>query len=153
MLLVYTGDGKGKTTAALGLLLRAWGHDMKVLAAFLMKTPRYMGDLTGEYKALRKLGVDALYLEDHKTPRDLLDEALSRAPDYDLVILDEFNYAVRQGPLKPSDFKRLIGLKANVVVTGNYYFDEMALADLISEVKSVKHYYSKGIVGVKGLDW
>ncbi len=153
MLLVYTGNGKGKTTAALGLLLRAWGHDMRVLAAFLMKTPRYMGDLTGEYKALRRLGVDALYLEDHKTPRDLLEEALSRASDYDLVVLDEFNYAVKQGFLRPSDFKRLVGLRANVVVTGNYYFDEMALADLISEVRSVKHYYTKGIVGVKGLDW
>ncbi len=153
MLLVYTGDGKGKTTAALGLLLRAWGHDMKVLAAFLMKTPRYMGDLTGEYKALKKLGVDSLYLEDHRTPRELLEEALARASDYDLIVLDEFNYAVRQGFLKPSDLRRVAGLKAHVVITGNYYFEEMALADLISEVRSVKHYYSKGLVGVKGLDW
>ncbi|MGC9170154.1 MAG: cob(I)yrinic acid a,c-diamide adenosyltransferase [Thermoproteus sp.] len=153
MILAYTGDGKGKTTAALGLLLRAWGHDMRILAVFTMKTPRYLDDYVGEYKALRRLGVKTLYLEDHKTPRDLLEEALAIAPGYDLVILDEFNYAVRQGFLRPEDFRRLLGLGAHVVVTGNHNYAELMAADLISEVRSVKHYYSRGIIGVKGLDW
>ncbi|MFB6490869.1 MAG: cob(I)yrinic acid a,c-diamide adenosyltransferase [Thermoproteus sp. AZ2] len=153
MLLAYTGGGKGKTTAALGLALRAWGHDMRVLTAFLMKTPRYLNDYTGEYKALRRLGVKALYLEDHKTPRELLEEALSEADEYDLVVLDEFNYAVRQGFLGPSDVKRLLGLKPHVVITGNFEYPELYLADLVSEVVAKKHYYQKGAVGVRGLDW
>ncbi|WP_052883218.1 cob(I)yrinic acid a,c-diamide adenosyltransferase [Thermoproteus tenax] len=153
MLLAYTGDGKGKTTAALGVLLRAWGHGMRTLAVFLMKTPRYMNDYVGEYKALKRLGIDALYLEDHKRPEELLEEALARASDYDLVILDEFNYAVRQGFIKPSEVRRLLGLKPHVIITGNYLYDELLLADLVSEVKSVKHYYKSGVVGVRGIDW
>ncbi|MEZ0320107.1 MAG: cob(I)yrinic acid a,c-diamide adenosyltransferase [Pyrobaculum sp.] len=135
------------------LLLRAWGHDMKVLAVFMMKTPRYFNDYTGEYKALRRLGIRALYLEDHKGPRDLLDEALSEAQNYDLIVLDEFNYAVRQGFIKPEEFKRLEGLRPHVVVTGNYHFGELERADLASEIRAVKHYYSRGLVGVRGLDW
>lgn len=153
MILAYTGAGKGKTTAALGLLLRAWGHDMRVMAAFLMKTPRYLDDYTGEYKALRRLNVRALYLEDHKTPKELLEEALADADAYDLVILDEFNYAVRQGFLRPSDVEALRSLKAHVVVTGNYDYPELELADLVSEVVPRRHYYQRGVLGVKGLDW
>ncbi|MDT7874876.1 MAG: cob(I)yrinic acid a,c-diamide adenosyltransferase, partial [Pyrobaculum sp.] len=54
MLLAYVGGGKGKTTAGLGVALRAWGHGYRVLVAFLMKTPFYMGEEVGEYKALRR---------------------------------------------------------------------------------------------------
>lgn len=153
MLLAYTGSGKGKTTAGLGLLLRAWGHGMRVLAAFLMKTPYYMGEEVGEYKALRRLGVETLWLSDFHSPRAVLEEALARSEDYDLILLDEFNYAVRQGFLDPSGVKRLLGLKPHVVITGNYDYPELQLADLVSEVVARKHYFERGVVGVRGLEW
>ena len=61
MLLADVGGGKGKTTVGLGVALRAWGHGYRVLAAFMMKTPLYMGEEVGEYKALRRLGIDVIH--------------------------------------------------------------------------------------------
>jgi cob(I)alamin adenosyltransferase len=153
VLLVYTGGGKGKTTAALGTLLRAWGHGMRVLAAFVMKTPYYMGEEVGEYKALRKLGVDVAYLSDFGSPLALVESVLEVADSYDLVILDEFNYAVRQGFIDPSYVKKLAALRPHVIITGNYLWPEAEeAADLISTIQPTKHYYSRQ-VAIKGLDW
>ncbi|ABL88534.1 cob(I)yrinic acid a,c-diamide adenosyltransferase [Pyrobaculum islandicum DSM 4184] len=153
MILAYVGGGKGKTTAALGTALRAWGHGMRVLAAFVMKTPFYMGEEVGEYKALRRLGIDVLTLWDLRRPEEVLKEALARANDYDLVILDEVNYAVRQGFIDPKALLSLSRERPHFILTGDFEYPELyQVADLISRVEAVRHYYSKR-VGVKGLDW
>ena len=153
MILAYVGGGKGKTTAGLGVALRAWGHGYRVLAAFLMKTPIYMGEEVGEYKALRRLGVDVVTVEEFGNPQAMWESVVEVLDSYDLVLLDEFNYAVRQGFIAPGEVLRLRDVKPHVVVTGNHLWPELAeAADLISEIRAVKHYYPKAI-GVKGLDW
>ena len=153
VLLAYVGGGKGKTTAGLGVALRAWGHGYRVLAAFLMKTPIYMGEEVGEYKALRRLGVDVVTVEEFGNPQAMWESVVEVLDSYDLVLLDEFNYAVRQGFIAPGEVLRLRDVKPHVVVTGNHLWPELAeAADLISEIRAVKHYYPKAI-GVKGLDW
>jgi len=153
VILAYVGGGKGKTTAGLGVALRAWGHGYRVLAAFLMKTPIYMGEEVGEYKALRRLGVDVVTVEEFGNPQAMWESVVEVLDSYDLVLLDEFNYAVRQGFIAPGEVLRLRDVKPHVVVTGNHLWPELAeAADLISEIRAVKHYYPKAI-GVKGLDW
>ena len=153
MILAYVGGGKGKTTAGLGVALRAWGHGFRVLAAFLMKTSTYMGEEVGEHKALKRLGIDVVTLEEFGNPQAMWESVLEVLDGYDLVLLDEFNYAVRQGFLAPGDVLSLKGAKPHVVITGNHLWPELVeAADLISEVRPVKHYYPR-TVGVKGLDW
>lgn len=152
VLLAYVGSGKGKTTAGLGLLLRAWGHGMRVLAAFMMKTPRYMGEEVGELKALRRLGIGVVTLDEFGSPSAMFESILEVLDEYDVVLLDEFNYAVRQGLLEPSDVLRLARARAHAILTGNYVWQELYAADMISEVRLVKHYYPKR-VAVRGLDW
>ncbi len=153
MILAYVGGGKGKTTAGLGLVLRAWGHGMRILAAFMMKTPRYMGQEIGEHKALKKLGIEVVTLEDFGNPQAMLESILEVADNYDLILLDEFNYAVRQKMLSEKDVTSLTSLKPHVVVTGNYLWQELVQsAHLISEIRPIKHYYPHH-VAVKGLDW
>jgi cob(I)yrinic acid a,c-diamide adenosyltransferase (EC 2.5.1.17) len=153
VLLAYVGGGKGKTTAGLGVALRTWGHGYRVLVAFLMKTPLYMGEEVGEYKALRRLGIDVVTIEEFGNPQAMWESVLEVLDTYDLVLLDEFNYAVRQGFIAPGDVFRLRGVKPHVVVTGNHLWPELAeAADLISEIRAIKHYYPKA-TGIRGLDW
>ena len=153
MLLAYMGGGKGKTTAGLGVALRAWGHGYRVLAAFMMKTPFYMGEEVGEHKALRRLGVDVVTIEEFGNPHAMWESVVEVLDSYDLVLLDEFNYAVKQGFIAPGEVLRPWDVKPHVVVTGNHLWPELAeAADLISEIRAVKHYYPKA-AGVKGLDW
>lgn len=153
-MLAFYGGGKGKTSAALGIVMRAWGHGMRVLYVGLMKTPFYQGEEVGEYKAMRRMGVDVLYLTDFKNPAEGLRRALELSGGYDVVVLDEFLYAVRQGFLSPSAVGQLAGVKPHVVVTGNYWEPQFAdVFDLVTRLEEVKHYYKKGVLAVRGVDW
>ncbi|MEM1637275.1 MAG: cob(I)yrinic acid a,c-diamide adenosyltransferase [Pyrobaculum sp.] len=154
MLLAFYGGGKGKTSAALGIVLRSWGHGMRVLYVGLMKTPFYQGEEVGEYKAMRRMGVDVLYLPDFKSPAEGLRRALELAEGYDLVVLDELFYAVRQGLLPSSALALLSNVKPHVVATGNYWEPGFAdFFDLVTRLEEVKHYYRRGVLAVRGVDW
>ncbi|MGC9153714.1 MAG: cob(I)yrinic acid a,c-diamide adenosyltransferase [Vulcanisaeta sp.] len=164
MILLYTGDGKGKTTAALGLALRAVGHGYRVIIAHLMKTLIYRGQYVGEYLALRRFLSDyvevySLDPDQHLTPRDVFKTAIDRAMEIKpfLLVLDEVNNAVSSGYLTAKeviDGIRSLPTEVNVVLTGrnapNEFFE---IADLVTVMESRKHYFDRGIIGVKGLEW
>ncbi|MFB6470248.1 MAG: cob(I)yrinic acid a,c-diamide adenosyltransferase [Vulcanisaeta sp. AZ3] len=164
LILLYTGDGKGKTTAALGLMLRAVGHGYRVVIGHLMKTLIYRGEYVGEYLAINKflkdyVDVYSLDPNQHLTPRDVLMTALNRAKEIKpfLLILDEVNNAVSSGYITAQEV--INGIKSlpsdvNVILTGRNAPNEfLEIADLVTIMQPEKHYFDKGIVGIKGLEW
>lgn len=173
MVLVYTGDGKGKTTAALGLTLRAVGRGYKVLVLQFIKGPQRV---YGEKIALERLGVEVRQLGVGftwtKTPeehREALRKAFSMAKEeiasgeYDVVVLDELNNALGIERFSIDDVLPLgevVEMIKNrpsylhVVVTGRGAKQEIVeVADLVSEMKVVKHYYDEGVPAVFGVEY
>ena len=171
LILVNTGNGKGKTTAALGMGLRAWGQGMKVLVLQFIKG----GWKYGELKAAEKMGPDFEIrqmgegfikgpedqsLEEH---RHAAAEALAAAKTeissgkYDLIILDEILYAINYGLVALSDALDLMALKPDnlhLVLTGRNAPPEIIeQADLVTEMKEIKHHYTKGIPAQKGIEF
>ncbi|MCD6503465.1 MAG: cob(I)yrinic acid a,c-diamide adenosyltransferase [Thermoplasmata archaeon] len=164
---VYTGDGKGKTTAAFGLAMRAAGHGLKVAVVQFMKGIEY-----GEIKSARKLGIEVYQFGtkefvDPKEPRDidvkLAKEALEKAKElifsgnYDLVILDEVNVAMSFGLVDVKDVLNIIENKpenVEIVLTGRYAPEEIIKkSDLVTEMREVKHYFMKGVIARKGIEF
>lgn len=170
LVLVYTGNGKGKTTAALGLALRAVGHDEKVyIIQFMKGNEKY-----GEVQAVRKYlpntelvqkGLDKFVKKGNPSEEDLklAKEGIDLAKDiissgeYDLVILDEINVAVDYGLIKEEDVLDLISIKPEhvaLVLTGRYAPEKiLEAADMVSEVKEIKHHYKQGIKAQPGIEY
>ncbi|MCP1143466.1 cob(I)yrinic acid a,c-diamide adenosyltransferase [Lysinibacillus endophyticus] len=171
--LVYTGDGKGKTTSALGLALRATGRGLKVKIYQFIKSPERT---YGEKIALQKLGVEVVQLGIGftwtKTPeehREALKKAWPIARDtvmsgeYDLVILDELNNALAINSFPIDDcipLKEVLEVIKNkpshvhLVITGRDAKQEIKdIADLVSIIEPEKHYYNEGIPAVKGIEF
>lgn len=174
---VYTGNGKGKTTAGLGLAIRALGSGKKVGIIYFDKG----GDFYNERKVLTKL--KELYPDNlnflafgtqrmvkgkgfrfENLPEDFTEikKALEQASmwlreDFDVLVLDEFNTLVKTGLAKIKELTDTIKNKASrmeLVLTGRYCPDEiLALADLISEINEVKHYVYRGIAARPGIDY
>lgn len=166
---VYTGNGKGKTTAALGLSLRAVGNGLKVYIIQFMK-----GSIAyGELETARRLAPDLTIVQmgrasfvDRKNPspkdiemaRQALDHAgeVIRAGEHDIVILDELNCAVDFGLVTVEDALSIIDLKPErmeLVLTGrNAHEAIVKRADLVSEIKEVKHYYHQGVDARVGVE-
>ncbi len=161
MIIVYTGNGKGKTTAAIGAAIRAVGHGKKVVMVEFMK-----GQKTGElnvkipnfeiYQFGRKEFVIEPTEEDKKLAEEALDFADLKIKEENpfLLILDEVNVAVHMGLI---DAKRVIEVarKAkNVILTGRYAPKEfIEIADLVTEMKEIKHPYQKGTPAMEGIDF
>ena len=164
---VYTGDGKGKTTAALGLALRAAGAGLRVYFGQFIKNADY-----SEIKALarfadcitvRQFGRGCFLLtepapEDRAAARRAL-EGLSEAltsGDYDLVIADEANVAVTLGLIEANDLVSLIDLRpeqVELVLTGRGApAAVLARADLVTEMHCVRHYYDRGVAARVGIE-
>jgi len=163
LILVYTGDGKGKTTAALGLVVRAYGHGLRSIVAHVMKTLIYRGQWVGEYLALSRMSdlVEVYYMSETalRTPRDVFNRAIERSIEVKpfLLILDEINNAVDNGLMSAGEVIegiRKLPSEVNVVLTGRGAPREfLEIADLVTEFRAVKHYYDRGVVGVMGLEW
>lgn len=169
MIQIYTGTGKGKTTASLGLALRAVGHGLTVLVIQFMKGKINYGELV----AARKL--KGLLIEQHGRPDfvnpenpdpidvAMAENALNRARqavqdhEFDVVILDEINVAVSYGLIKESDVIDLMEKlpeETELILTGRDMPESFAeRADLVSEVREIKHYFQKGIKARKGFDY
>lgn len=171
LILVNTGNGKGKTTAALGMGLRAWGQGMKVLVLQFIKG----GWKYGELKAIEKLGpdfemrqmgegfiqgADDKSIDEH---RHAAGEALKAAKaefsnaKYDLIILDEILYAIHYGLVAQKDVLDLLDTKPekmHVVLTGRNASPEIiARADLVTEMREIKHPYTQNIPAQKGIEF
>lgn len=166
---VYTGEGKGKTTAALGLALRAAGHGLRVeIIQFLKGWPGY-----GELKSvehlptvtIRPFGRSGWVHPDHPEPEDqhLAAQALAHARQVlavraaDLVVLDEINVALDYGLLELADVLALLDVRPDdveLVLTGRGAHPEiLQRADLVTEVRKIKHPYDQGINARKGIEF
>ena len=172
LVIVYTGKGKGKTTAALGMALRAVGYDYKVCMIQFIKGSWHYGEMTSSKRLepefeLTAVGKGFVGIIDDKSPiedhKKIADEALAIAQEkissekYNIVILDEINYAVNLGLVKIDDVIKLIQTKpanVNLVLTGNHVKDEIIeLADLVTEMREIKHPFKSGIRAKKGIDF
>lgn len=172
LVIVYTGKGKGKTTAALGMALRAVGYDYKVCMIQFIKGSWHYGEMTSSKRLepefeLTAVGKGFVGIMDDKSPiedhKKIADEALAIAQEkiasekYNIVILDEINYAVNLGLVKIDDVIKLIQTKpanVNLVLTGNHVKDEVIeLADLVTEMREIKHPFKSGIRAKKGIDF
>ncbi|MFL6473747.1 MAG: cob(I)yrinic acid a,c-diamide adenosyltransferase [Nitrososphaera sp.] len=172
LVIVYTGKGKGKTTAALGIVMRAVGHGYKVCMIQFIKGEWYYGELTSskrlepEFEMIAAgrgfVGIidDDHPIEDHQTAAK---EAIAVAKQkissgiYDIMILDEVNYAVKLNLISLQDILDLIASrpkKTSLILTGNYVPEAiMAAADLVTEMTEIKHPYQRGIKAMKGIDF
>jgi len=172
LVIVYTGKGKGKTTAALGMALRAVGHDRRICMIQFIKGSWHYGEMTSSKLLepqfeLVAVGKGFVGILDDKSPREehvkIAQEAVQisrekiQSKKYDIIILDEINYAVNLGLVEVNDVLDLIKIKPStlhLVLTGNYARDEIInVADLVTEMKEVKHPFQVGIKAKKGIDY
>lgn len=166
---VITGNGKGKTTAALGQALRAVGHGRKVFMVQFMKgrkygevlaAKRYLPDLV-----IRPCGLDSFVMRDHPAPVDmelarqglkLAQEAIVSG-EYGMVILDEINVALDFKLLPLPEVLEMIRLKppaVDLVLTGRYAPAEViAAADTVSEIQEIRHHYTQGLKERAGMEY
>jgi len=166
---IYTGNGKGKTTAAIGQAVRAAGFGLKTYIAQFMKEYPY-----NELNSLRHLsewitidqfcGDEFVYKKKLPGKEELAKakKGLQKATEkmlggeYDLIILDEAIVAIYFKLIKTEELIEIIKLKpekVELILTGRYCPDELIeLADLVTEMKEVKHYYQKGIKSRKGIE-
>lgn len=166
---VYTGNGKGKTTAALGLALRSWGHGKKVcIIQFMKKNPNY-----GEYKASYKIGKNFIIRQfgrntfiknkPHPVDKRLAKRGLNFVKKiiserrYDLVVLDEINCALHWGLLESAGVREILRIKPDgieLVFTGRFAPKWLLkCADLVTEMQEKKHYYKKGLKARLGIEY
>jgi cob(I)alamin adenosyltransferase len=164
---VYTGDGKGKTTAALGLSIRAAGAGLKVFIAQFIKNGNY-----SEIKALKRYS-DLITVEQFGTGRLVKGKPNSKdiegarkglekvksvvsSGNYKMVILDEANVAVKLGLFSAEDLLNIIADKpedVEIVITGrNADQKVIEKADLVTEMKEIKHYFQKGVKARVGIE-
>jgi cob(I)alamin adenosyltransferase len=177
VILIYTGNGKGKTSAAMGNVFRALGHGMKVLVIQFFKGdwPVVFGELESakKHKNLEflQLGKGFVKIMGDKKPFNShkaaalaaleLAEKKIQAKKYDLVVLDEVIYALdyqkTAGMIPLNALLRLlkkVPSSTHVILTGrNAHKKLIDLADLVTEMKEIKHPYQKGIPALKGIDY
>ncbi len=169
---VYTGNGKGKTTAAIGQILRASGHDLKSVIIQFLKG----GSYSGEVKAIENcaplikiyqagspffINKDKISKKDIKSNRMGLELAENIAygkndTHTDILVLDEINVAINLGIIKTEEITGLIKNKRKnleLILTGRNAPQEILdIADLVTEMKEIKHYYNKNISSRTGIE-
>ena len=172
LVIVYTGKGKGKTTAALGIVLRATGYKKKVCMIQFIKGSWHYGEMDSSKKLepefeMVAVGKGFVGIIDDKSPKEdhekIAREAIRisnekiQSGNYDIVILDEINYAVNLELISVDDVLNLIKSKpkeVDLVLTGNYAKDSIIeVADLVTEMREIKHPFQRGIKAKKGIDF
>jgi cob(I)alamin adenosyltransferase len=175
LILINTGAGKGKTTAALGTAFRAAGNGMKVLVLQFLKGSWHYGELEsaealnqidGFTYVLRKLGRGFVKVggaeadpEDLRMVESAWEEAATAilSSDWDLIVLDEINYAIGYKMLDPERVAEVLRRKPemlHVILTGrNAHPLLVELADTVTEMREVKHAYQKGILAQRGIEF
>jgi cob(I)alamin adenosyltransferase len=169
MIQIYTGNGKGKTTAAIGQAVRAAGNGMKTFFAMFMKNYSYSElkslEKLSEFIVIKQFANDEFVLE-KKLPSDKLKievknalaecEEKMKSGEFDIIVLDEAIVSIYFQILDLEDLIDLLKKKPEnieIILTGRYCPQELIeLADLVTEMKEVKHYYQKGILARKGFE-
>jgi cob(I)alamin adenosyltransferase len=172
LVIVYTGEGKGKTTAALGLCLRAVGHGNRIRIIQFLKSDWPYGELEGLKRLQPEVDIDVLGagcvgilddikpLEEHRRAAQSamkIAAEVIRSGKYDIVILDEINVAANLKLITVADILKLIAEKPkqlDLVITGRYA-DARVIdrADLVTEMIEIKHPFQKGQLAKKGIDF
>ena len=172
LIIVYTGKGKGKTTAALGIALRATGYKKKICMIQFIKGSWHYGEMDSSKRLepefeMVAIGKGFVGIIDDKSPKTahqkIAKEAIRISNEkiqsgrYDIVILDEINYAVNLNLISLEDVLDLIKSKpqnVDLVLTGNYAKEEVIeAADLVTEMREIKHPFQQGIKAKKGIDF
>jgi cob(I)alamin adenosyltransferase len=171
LILINTGPGKGKTTAALGTALRAVGNGMRVLVLQFLKGSWHYGELDaveafGEKFVMKQMGRGFVKIGGAETdPEDirLVEDAWAEARaaiysgDWDMVVLDEINYAIGYKMLDPAIVAEALRSRpemVHVILTGrNAHPLLVELADTVTEMREVKHAYEKGILAQLGIEY
>lgn len=172
LVVVYTGNGKGKTTAALGMCVRAAGYKKKIKILQFVKGSWKYGELKGiellkEFVEMEQVGEGFVGIVDDNKEFSVHQEAARKGLAYareiihsgkfDIVILDELNVAIDLGLVPLEDALELIRNKPDllhIVVTGRGAKQELIdLADLVTEMREIKHPYQKGILAQRAIDW
>jgi cob(I)alamin adenosyltransferase len=171
LLLINTGAGKGKTTAAMGTALRAVGNGMRVLMLQFLKGSWHYGELDavqvfGQNFVLKQMGRGFVKVGGAETdPEDirLVQEAWAEARaaiqsgEWDMVILDEINYAIGYGMLDAAEVAETLRNRpemVHVILTGrNAHPLLVEIADTVTEMREVKHAYQKGILAQRGIEY
>ena len=174
LVLVHTGEGKGKTTAAIGLAVRAWGDGFRILILQFIKGSWKYGELS-TLKALaeidgrieirptgigftRNASSEEMAVHREKA-RTALQEALTEmtSGQWDMIILDEINYALNFGLLEEQEVLELLSQKPtelHLVLTGRHALPAIIdCADLVTEMRLIKHPFQKGIRAQKGIEF
>jgi cob(I)alamin adenosyltransferase len=171
LILINTGPGKGKTTAALGTALRAVGCGMKVLMLQFLKGSWHYGELDaveafGENFVLKQMGRGFVKVGGAETDKEdvrMVEEAWAEAREaiysgeWDMVVLDEINYAISYKMLDPAVVAEALKGKpemVHVILTGrNAHPMLVELADTVTEMREVKHAYQTGILAQRGIEY
>jgi len=171
LILVHTGPGKGKTTAAMGVALRAVGQGMRVLMLQFIKGSWHYGELDavqafGDRFVIKQMGRGFVKVggeqpdpEDVRMVEDAWAEAEQaiRSGLWDLVILDEINYAISYGMLSAEKVVKALRDKpemVHVILTGrNAHPTIVELADIVTEMRQLKHAYEKGVLAQRGIEY
>ncbi|MEK7479062.1 MAG: cob(I)yrinic acid a,c-diamide adenosyltransferase, partial [Patescibacteria group bacterium] len=177
VIIILTGDGKGKTTSAIGQAIRALGSGRKVAFFHFIKSPAWktgedamfgwMKEWFGERLLHKKRGMGFVGILGDTLPREVHAEAAENAlkevqkileeKKYDTIILDEINVAVSLGLIakeKITELLQTLPEEIDIVLTGrNAHEDHIALADLVTECREIKHPYQKGAKAKKGVEY
>jgi cob(I)alamin adenosyltransferase len=171
LILINTGSGKGKTTAAMGTALRAVGNGMRVLMLQFLKGSWHYGELDaakafGERFVMRQMGRGFVKIGGAETdPEDvhLVQAAWEEAREailsgeWDLVVLDEINYAIGYGMLDPAQVVDTLKARpemVHVILTGrNAHPSLVEIADTVTEMRQVKHAYEQGVLAQRGIEY
>lgn len=169
MLIIHTGEGKGKTTAALGLALRAFGAGMRILILQFIKSRKDCGEsiaielLHSDKIKFMQCGAGFITKENFAEQKILAQETLKLAEKeilsdaWDMIILDEINYAVKFNLITENEMLEMIKKipkNLHVVCTGRNATEKLIeSADLVTEMKLIKHPYQKGITAQRGIEF
>ena len=171
LIIVNTGPGKGKTTAAMGTALRAVGQGMRVLMLQFLKGSWHYGELDAVQafgdkfimkqmgRGFVKVGAEKPDPEDVRMVEDAWAEAEKaiQSGDWDLVVLDEISYAISYGMLDPARVVDALKMKpemVHVILTGrNAHPTIVEIADTVTEMRQVKHAYEKGVMAQRGIEY
>lgn len=171
LIIINTGDGKGKTTAALGTAMRAAGHGMKVLILQFIKSGNGYGEIKFIEKIpnieIRSMGEGFVYhrkngsdMQKHQAAANNAWEMVKaevKSEKWDMIVLDEINYAIKYGLIAVEEVEKLLDTKPeklNLILTGRDAQESLIdRADTVSEMKVIKHAYQKGIKAKKGIEF
>ncbi|MBI5001365.1 MAG: cob(I)yrinic acid a,c-diamide adenosyltransferase [Euryarchaeota archaeon] len=169
MLHVYTGDGKGKTTAALGLAMRAAGHGRKVIVIQFMKGQINYGELESAKRIpgmeIHQFGRASFVSKESPDPVDVqmalegleFSKKILLERKHDVVVLDELNVAIEWKLVSLAEVLEMLHDRpkdVEVIITGRYAPKEIIeMADLVTEMKEIKHPYQRGTLGREGVEF